>query len=82
MGKNVMTRPYCLARILLFNNANKKPLPLLILLIVNKSPFIFFLTLTTCTKKKGIYSVFTSKKWVFSNSLKKAIVYWPKLLQC
>ena len=44
MGKNFMTRPYLLAPILLFKNANKKPLPLLIniLLIVNKSPFIFF----------------------------------------
>ena len=51
MGKNVMTRPYCLARILLFNNANKKPLPLLILLIVNKSPFIFFFNINYMYKK-------------------------------
>ena len=44
MGKNFMTRPYLLAPIPLFKIANKKPIPLLILLNVNnyKSPFIFF----------------------------------------
>ena len=50
----------------------QEPLPLLILLIVNWSPFIYFLTLATYTSRQGVYSVFTLKKLVFSNSFKKS----------